>query len=446
MNPSHNPGEFAVAATSAIAHVHGSAWRRRAGEALLLQSAAALLALAMNAVLGRALGPGAYGLFSYALAAAGLVGTIACLGLPNSAMRFVAEYRASKSWGELKGVLVRTAQIVALASAAGALLLVAAGGVSGPTLATPLLLAAAMVPFVALGQWRSRAVRGFNRIVRSVLPEDVLVPAVVIVGVLLLSRLTAPKAVLVWLAASAGALAFGGFLLVTAVPAQAAKARPTYHTATWLSVSLPMTFGGFMQLAVNRQDVLLVGTIAGMQATGVYAAAARIALLGVFALRVVDVFSAPEIATAYFERRPEDVRAAFLRGQLLSTLGGLPPIVLALVAPQWLLGLFGAKYVVGAPVLRILATGQFVNAATGPVGFGLLMTGHEKSYAWIMGLSTLLGALALLVVIPKWSTTGAAIVTAATIASANLAMLAAFHAKVLRAAAAEPAGSPGERP
>jgi O-antigen/teichoic acid export membrane protein len=58
-----------------------------------------------------------------------------------------------------------------------------------------------------------------------------------------------------------------------------------------------------------------------------------------------------------------------------------------------LLGLYGEAFRSGASVLVVLAIGQIVNGATGPVGYLLNMTGHERTNArilsWVVGANLL---------------------------------------------------------
>jgi O-antigen/teichoic acid export membrane protein len=302
-----------------------------------------------------------------------------------------------------------------------------------------LAYAAVMLPLVALGLWRSRAARGLERITASMLPEDVLVPLAVVVIALAWPLASAPGAVAAWTVASVAALAGGTLWLVAVLPSAIHGVAPEFDSRLWLRVSVPMILGGLMQLAANRGDVVLLGLLRDMGETGVYVAAARVALLGTFALRVVDTYTAPMIAGAFHAGRLDEVRSMFSRGVAYSAAGALPLCLIALIWPEPLLRLFGDPFVRGATVLRILALGQLVNAATGPVGFTLLMTGHEKLFAGMMTAASGFGLVAGLLIIPTWGGEGAAVVAASTAAAVNVAMLVAVRRKVLgRGATVEP--------
>ena len=84
-----------------------------------------------------------------------------------------------------------------------------------------------------------------------------------------------------------------------------------------------------------------------------------------------------------------------------------------------LLNVFGKGFAAGSTVLLILAAGQLANAATGPTGVLLTMTGKQK---WELTNSISMIAFNFLLnlfLIPKMGKTGAAIATALSIATIN---------------------------
>jgi len=88
-----------------------------------------------------------------------------------------------------------------------------------------------------------------------------------------------------------------------------------------------------------------------------------------------------------------------------------------------LLSLFGADFVAGYPALIILTAGMIVNAAAGPVGLLLNMTGHQRLCAKIFGTSALINVVLNALLIPQLGIVGAALATAATMILWNLWLL-----------------------
>jgi O-antigen/teichoic acid export membrane protein len=101
-------------------------------------------------------------------------------------------------------------------------------------------------------------------------------------------------------------------------------------------------------------------------------------------------------------------------------LAAAPVVTLMVCFPHWLMWLFGDEFVAGAPLLRILAIGQFINVATGSVGYLLMMTGHEKDMRNSLLVVAPCSILLSLWLIPLYGATGAAVATALAIAGQNL--------------------------
>jgi O-antigen/teichoic acid export membrane protein len=107
------------------------------------------------------------------------------------------------------------------------------------------------------------------------------------------------------------------------------------------------------------------------------------------------------------------------------TLAATIPIFLVLaVAPETVLRVFGAEFSGGSAALLILLAGQFVNVATGSVGFVLIMVGRT---GW--DLVVYAGSLALNLglafwLCPRYGIEGAAVANAVTFALSKWARLA----------------------
>ena len=88
-----------------------------------------------------------------------------------------------------------------------------------------------------------------------------------------------------------------------------------------------------------------------------------------------------------------------------------------------LLSLFGSTYSKGASALAILAAGQLFNAATGPLGQMINMSG--RPYLTLVNNATVaaLNIGACLVLIPRYGVTGAACSTTGAITLVNLIKL-----------------------
>jgi O-antigen/teichoic acid export membrane protein len=93
-----------------------------------------------------------------------------------------------------------------------------------------------------------------------------------------------------------------------------------------------------------------------------------------------------------------------------------PILLLFVLFPAKVLALFGAKFAGGAPVLAILAIGQFVNVATGSVGWILIMCGYERLMRNIIIVCATATVALNFLLIPLYGVVGAALATATTLA------------------------------
>ncbi len=89
-------------------------------------------------------------------------------------------------------------------------------------------------------------------------------------------------------------------------------------------------------------------------------------------------------------------------------------LVFVLFGEQFLALAFGPDYAAGHTALAILAIGQLVNAGMGSVGVLLNMTGHERDTMRGVAIAAVANVLLSLVLIPLFSTVGAAVATAAS--------------------------------
>lgn len=390
----------------------------------MVRIAGAGLLFLMHTLIGRAIEPKGYGTFSYTLALAGVLAVIAPLGWPTALMRFIVQYMELQHWSLLKGAVRRAYQFSLLSAVLIALVLWMLSYWEGfsPKLVISLRFAALLLPFLALVELRRRALQALQLIKSSIIPEEIVLPLVVIVCVYLFAITTAPEALLTYLVAAFAAFLLGSALLWRGTALRGRAAKPEYKTRSWLIVALPMVFGDFSQVVLARMDVLVLGAMGDMQTVGLYGAAIRIAILNTFVLAAVNTVAAPMIAAAFYGGRIRQIKAVVRKAMLVSTFGTLPIFTVIIFFPQFLLGFFGQEFVAGVPLLRILALGQFINAVTGPVGYVLLMTERERAFAVTVGASALVNITGLLLVVPIWGAIGAATVTAVSIALLNGAM------------------------
>ena len=134
----------------------------------------------------------------------------------------------------------------------------------------------------------------------------------------------------------------------------------------------------------------------------------------------ISTVAAPLFAAAHARGGREALQRAATKA---AHLGFWPSLAVAaglLVFGEPLLRLFGAPFVAVRLPLAVLVGGQLVNAAAGPVGYLLAMTGHQDDNARVFAVSALLNLGLNALLIPAFGLIGAASATALTMAVWNL--------------------------
>lgn len=398
--------------------------RRGAIEAFLLRGIGVLLLFTMHSLLGRIVGTEGYGIFSYGITMATVLAAFVPLGWPTALMRFVAQYLSQEQWSELKGVLRSSHQVTLVSSLLVAVLLWLYTTIFtlSAELTLSLQFAAVILPLVTFVGLRSKAFQGLNHVKASIILEENLLPILVIIGSFFLRPPTVYNVLTLYTTAAFIIFLLGSFWLWKSIPRPCRSATPTYHFSQWMHVALPMIFGGLGQIVLNRAGILILGAMVSAQVVGLYSAASRIANLNVFALAAINTVAPQMLASVYYNGRIDQFRMLLHKSMLWSGLAAAPLCLIMLVWPSQLLRFFGTEFTEAATLLQILAIGQFINAITGPVGFGLLMTGREKAFAAVSAFIAITNIAGNLWAIPQWGAVGAAVVTMISITLKNVIM------------------------
>lgn len=157
---------------------------------------------------------------------------------------------------------------------------------------------------------------------------------------------------------------------------------------------------------------------------GVYSAALRAGQVIVLFLTSVSLMFSPFVADLHNRgerERLDKLFKALTRWTLAAT---MPVFLLLVIAPGPALRIFGTEFSEGQAALLILLAGQFINIATGSVGFVLIMIGRT---GW--DLVVYAGSLALNLglafwLCPRYGMEGAAVANAVTFAVSKWARLA----------------------
>ena len=153
-----------------------------------------------------------------------------------------------------------------------------------------------------------------------------------------------------------------------------------YRDPELTHASMNLWTASIMSLAVQWSGILIAGAMLPAEDVALLTAAQRTAMLTSFVLMVVNMVVAPRYARLWKEGNIERIQYLAkwsTRGMIVMV---LPIVAVMMILPENVMGLFGEGFEEAAVLLMILAVGQFVNVATGSVGYLLNMSGHERDF------------------------------------------------------------------
>jgi O-antigen/teichoic acid export membrane protein len=390
-----------------------------ASATVILQGASMVMGFATAVLLARLLGGQRYGWYVFALSWAGILTIPALLGLDRFLVRGIAIYEVQRKWQLMGGLLRRTNQLVLLSS----MVIACTGCVVAivwlsPSLRWPFCVAMLLVPTTALTLLRQGAMQAIGRVVTGQSPEYLIRPILILVGIgalELVGALTPTTALEANVTGVAVAFVVGTWLLRRALPAAVRSVRPEYATSEWIRAALPMMLVGGVWIANSYITTLVVGTLDGPRAAGVYSVVQKGAELIVVLLVAANMPLAPAIARMHAHGDKEGFEHTTHRVAQTTLLVSAPVAAALFLFPGIYLGLFGPGFQTGATALRILALGQLFNAAAGPAGNVLIMAGHERAAVWGMGVGLLANLALGVALVPLLGVAGGAIAFAASL-------------------------------
>ncbi|MGC9526764.1 MAG: flippase [Limnospira sp.] len=409
---------------------HLGALARGAGVAFAVQVSGMGLTYFVHVLLAGRMGTAEFGIYEFVLASTLLLSVLAQLGFPTAVLRLISQYRVTGQWGHLAGLIRGSWRLSSIAGMSIGLLVTVILGVSGIDrvwiYSVPLQVGVWMVPLFAIAQLQSEIARALQKVALAYVPFRLLWPFLVAIGTFGLLAMGVPLTGVCVLQLSLLTLAIAiGVQLVLlrrTFEREFPPASPVYRPREWLRVALPLLLQGVFFIVLSQTDILMLGSMVGPDAVGIYSAAAKTALWSSFVLQAVNTVVAPVFATLY---------ARTDRGGLQSLVATVahwifwPSLILAIALIRFapaLLGLFGPEFVAGRWPMTVLILGQLINVGSGSVGYLMVMTGHQDQSALIFGGSALANLILNAIAIPFLGILGAAIATATCMAIWNVVL------------------------
>lgn len=393
-----------------------------AAAALSMQVLGAALSLLVSLLLAKLMGAAGLGLYFLSVTSVEIGSTVSRLGLENAALKFISIANASGDRGAVATVYRKCIGIAAISAVVIALpawlilgVLPIGGSNHAEFLSLIPLLVIALIPVTVLAiqteSFKALGYPGTAVFTQTVLPQATLL----LFSVLLAWQSKATIGHILASYAAAFVLAtFLAFLRWASIVKEVWR-KVAFPAATLLRTSLPILVVTSLNLVMAWTDTLVLGILSDTDQVGIYGVALRISSTAAFVLIAINSVVAPQFAALHSSGRLSELETIARRSSFWTLVITSPLILIFIIFPGEILGLFGEQFLAGTWPLRLLALAQLLNVSTGQVISLLIMTGHEKWMRNNMIFSAALNLAANLALVPMLGALGAAIGTAFSI-------------------------------
>lgn len=381
-----------------------------------------------NIVIARGLGLDALGVFAFGMVVMKGCGVFARIGLDSAVQKYIPIYRSEDDAARVNGTVILGFVVPLLVGGIISLILYVGRDIitqfTGTELGSSVQLFLTGIPLVAAMMVGVSATYGLKETKYAVYSRDFGQSTVALVlmaiGAFIISDLSA---------------VIGGYLISLLVgmclaalflvreDALQFDVRPVFEYRTIFAFSLPLTLAASIQYLVSWTDILVLGVFVPSASIGLYQAAYQTSILLVIVLQSANsIFPAmaADLYNAEQRERLDRVYTAVTRWVTYLTVLGL---VFVILYADDILSIFGTAARSAQIALIVLAIGQTLNATTGPTGYLLIMSGHERLQLINNIVAALFNLVLNIMLIQLYGIIGAAIATGTSLALLNLLRL-----------------------
>ncbi|MCX6179946.1 MAG: polysaccharide biosynthesis C-terminal domain-containing protein [Chlorobiales bacterium] len=370
-----------------------------------------------NLLVARVLDADALGTYALAVAVIQISEVLAIAGLDSGLLRFVSVHSSDPL--RQKAVIASALKTSLFLSIVVALFLVLFSGRialmlhGSHLLQLTLCCYAAALPFNVATMLYGHAIQGFRKLQPKIIATQVLNPFFLLLLTLLFRSVVGQDAALFFPFALSGAVAFfwirpflskiSGVVPMDIVRASSDKAMMVY--------ALPFMVVSLLSMITHWLDIMMLGMLTDTATVGLYHPAARTAGLIRAVLLAFAGIAAPMIAMLHAGSQSAEIGRIYK--MVTRWIFGLviPPVILFMLLPEMVLGVFGGRFIAGTSALLLLTAASFLQVCFGLSSTVLAMTGYAR-----LSLYNAFGALGLqfvlnLFLIPWMGINGAALAT-----------------------------------
>lgn len=376
-----------------------------------LKIAAAGIGFLSNIILARLLGPKDLGIYTLIISAIALMATLATLGLPSFVTREVAKYNALEEWGMIRKLINASHYSIALASL---IILILVGVISNwLPFSKQLLISGLLIPLMAFSLLRASILRGLNWVIIADIPELLLRPLFMLflVGVtqVRIGQATAFQAITFQILSVLFAFIIGSWFLHNRTYHLPSNSSDDFYVHIWGKEAQSFFWIAIVGLLENQIGLYLLGYLAKPEEVGLFQVANQLTSLVIIGLMAVNMPLQPKLAAAWAKGNKKEAQKLVAEATKISTILAVASAMILIPFAELVVNFYGDQYLEAANVLRILIAGQFINAASGPCGLVLSMTGQQRLALYGITFALLINTIANVILVPHYAAMGAAL-------------------------------------
>lgn len=183
-------------------------------------------------------------------------------------------------------------------------------------------------------------------------------------------------------------------------------------TKALFKVSVPLLLGQSMMLIMGKVDLFMLANMTSSDKVGIYNIALKLSMLAYMGLMAVNSIAAPKFSEIHSSGDIDALKKIVQQSTKTIFWVTFPVILLFLIFPDTILGVFGDEFKLAAMALIILSISKMFSAISGSVGTFLQMVGKQNVFQNILIFTAIINIVLNYTLIPMYGIDGAAFASA----------------------------------
>jgi len=371
-----------------------------------------------RALIGRFLGPSVLGLFLIGLGLFRILERVACLGIQNGVVRYVALYAGEGDLNRAKGTIHSGLRIVIVSGILTAAVLFFGSGIVANEIYESVDLVGVLkafslaIPFSVISTILLFTTQGFQVMKYKVYVREFGEPLsrILVFSLLCILGWKLDGVLFAFLLSVTLGMFMSFYYLKKAFPPFFMKKIVSiYETQKLLHFSWPLFLVGFFYLIILWVNTLLIGYFLSSDDVGIFGAAHSVGMLGLVVVNAFVSIFAPVISDLSNKEEYEKLKSLFKVVTKWTFTLSLPIFVLMIYFARDILhATYGEVFEQGAHALMILSLAFLINSIMGSAGILTAMSGKPKIEFFNLGAVLIVNVVLSIVLIPIYGILGAA--------------------------------------